>query len=59
MLCLLLPPQNRQNPKTTQANPHDFEAGSKSKVERLTDPFSFLGYQIEGGQVLIRHESIL
>ncbi|OLU26459.1 RNA-directed DNA polymerase [Pseudomonas sp. PA27(2017)] len=40
-------------------NPHGFEPGSKSKVENLSDPFSFLGYQIEGGQVLIRQESIL
>ncbi|WP_346773434.1 RNA-directed DNA polymerase [Pseudomonas viridiflava] len=45
--------------KTMGLNPHDFEKGSKSKVESLTDPFSFLGYQIEDGQVLIRHESIL
>jgi RNA-directed DNA polymerase len=45
--------------KALKLNPHDFEPGSKSKVESLTDPFSFLGYQIEGGQVLIRHESIL
>lgn len=45
--------------KTMGLNPHDFEIGSKSKVESLTDPFSFLGYQIEDGQVLIRHESIL
>jgi hypothetical protein len=44
--------------KTMGLNPHGFEAGSKSKVDSLTDPFSFLGYQIEGGQVLIRQESI-
>jgi RNA-directed DNA polymerase len=40
--------------KALKLNPHDFEPGSKSKVESLTDTFSFLGYQIDGGQVLIR-----
>lgn len=45
--------------KALKLIPHDFEPGPKSKVESLTDPFSFLGYQIDGGQVLIRHESIL
>ncbi|RMO24346.1 RNA-directed DNA polymerase [Pseudomonas savastanoi] len=40
-------------------NPHDFGPGSKSKVAPLTEPFSFLGYQVEGGEIIIRHESIL
>lgn len=40
-------------------NPHDFGPDSKSKVASLTEPFSFLGYQIEGGNILIRRESIL
>ena len=45
--------------KGLKLNPHDFGPDSKSKVAPLTDPFSFLGYQIESGNVLIRHESIL
>ncbi|WP_137983859.1 MULTISPECIES: RNA-directed DNA polymerase [Pseudomonas] len=40
-------------------HPHDFGPDSKSKYAPLTDPFSFLGYQIEGGHVIIRRESIL
>ncbi|MHC1481721.1 reverse transcriptase domain-containing protein [Frateuria aurantia] len=40
-------------------NPHDFGPGSKSKVASLTEPFSFLGYQVENGEIAIRHESIL
>lgn len=39
--------------------PHEMVPGSKSKVAPLTDPFSFLGYQIEEGNVLVRPESIL
>lgn len=40
-------------------SPHDFGHDSKSKVADLTEPFSFLGYQVDGGQIMIRHESIL
>lgn len=40
-------------------SPHDFGPESKSKVADLTEPFSFLGYQIDGDQIKIRHESIL
>jgi hypothetical protein len=39
--------------------PHPFGPESKSKFAPLTDPFSFLGYQVEGGHVIIRRESIL
>lgn len=42
-----------------ELNPHDFGPDSKSKVASLAEPFSFLGYQIDGGSILIRHESIL
>ncbi|WP_397458796.1 reverse transcriptase domain-containing protein [Pseudomonas asplenii] len=45
--------------KTLKLNPHDFGPDSKSKVAALAEPFSFLGYQIEDGNVLVRHESIL
>lgn len=45
--------------KKLELNPHDFGLDSKSKVASLTEPFSFLGYQINGGSILIRHESIL
>lgn len=45
--------------KKLELNPHDFGPDSKSKVASLTEPFSFLGYQIDGGRILIRHESIL
>lgn len=40
-------------------NPHDFGPDSKSKVAPLTEPFSFLGYRVEGGEIIIRNESIL
>lgn len=39
--------------------PHEFGIDSKSKVAPLTEPFSFLGYQVEGGEIMIRSESIL
>lgn len=39
--------------------PHAIEPGSKSKHSDLSDPFSFLGYQIENGEITIRRESIL
>lgn len=39
--------------------PHEFGPESKSKFAPLTEPFSFLGYQVEGGQIIIRRESIL
>ncbi|TFH82291.1 reverse transcriptase domain-containing protein [Pseudomonas kribbensis] len=39
--------------------PHPFGPESKSKFAALTDPFSFLGYLVEGGHVIIRRESIL
>ncbi|MGM8063002.1 reverse transcriptase domain-containing protein [Vogesella indigofera] len=45
--------------KNIGLTPHDFGPDSKSKVAPLTEPFSFLGYQVEGGQIIIRHESIL
>lgn len=45
--------------KKLELNPHDFGTDSKSKVASLTEPFSFLGYQIDGDSILIRHESIL
>ncbi|WP_339540130.1 RNA-directed DNA polymerase [Pseudomonas sp. RA_5y_Pfl1_P24] len=45
--------------KALKLNPHDFGPDSKSKVDDLTEPFSFLGYQIEGGEILVRRESIL
>ncbi|MCY1356773.1 hypothetical protein D9M69_432340 [compost metagenome] len=40
-------------------SPHPIEPGSKSKVSDLSESFSFLGYQIEEGEILIRRESIL
>jgi hypothetical protein len=40
-------------------HPHPFGPDSKSKFAPLTDPFSFLGYQVEGGHVIIRRDSIL
>ncbi|HCF5131134.1 reverse transcriptase domain-containing protein [Pseudomonas aeruginosa] len=45
--------------KALKLNPHDFGPDSKSKVANLTEPFSFLGYQVEGGNIIIRRESIL
>lgn len=45
--------------KKLELNPHDFGPESKSKVASLAEPFSFLGYQIDGSRILIRHESIL
>lgn len=39
-------------------SPHDFGPDSKSKVADLTEPFSFLGYQVDGDQIMIRRESI-
>lgn len=40
-------------------NPHNFGPDSKSKVANLNDPFSFLGYQVENGNIMVRRESIL
>lgn len=45
--------------KALKLKPHDFGPDSKSKVDDLTEPFSFLGYEIEGGEILVRRESIL
>ncbi|HBO4423377.1 TPA: reverse transcriptase [Pseudomonas aeruginosa] len=45
--------------KSMRLQPHEFGPESKSKFAPLTEPFSFLGYQIEGGQIIIRRESIL
>jgi len=45
--------------KRLELDPHDFGPESKSKVASLAEPFSFLGYQIDGSSILIRHESIL
>jgi len=45
--------------KKLELNPHDFGTDSKSKVASLTEPFSFLGYQINADSIRIRHESIL
>lgn len=45
--------------KKLELSPHDFGPGSKSRVASLTEPFSFLGYQIDGADILVRHESIL
>ncbi len=45
--------------KKLELYPHDFGPESKSKVASLAEPFSFLGYQIDGSSILIRHESIL
>lgn len=39
-------------------DPHAIEPGSKSKVSTLSDPFSFLGYEINSGRLLIRVESV-
>jgi hypothetical protein len=33
--------------------------GSKSKIAPLTEPFTFLGYEIAGGSINIRRESVL
>lgn len=35
------------------------EVGSKSKIAPLAEPFSFLGYEITGGVISIRRESVL
>jgi retron-type reverse transcriptase len=45
--------------KALKLNPHEIGIDSKSRVESLDEPFSFLGYQVEQGKVLIRQESIL
>ncbi|GAB6387656.1 reverse transcriptase domain-containing protein [Stutzerimonas marianensis] len=45
--------------KNMGLQPHEFGPDSKSKFAPLTDPFSFLGYQVEGGHIIIRRESIL
>ena len=45
--------------KRLELDPHDFGPESKSKVASLAEPFSFLGYQIDGSSILIRRESIL
>ncbi|MCV4282348.1 RNA-directed DNA polymerase [Pseudomonas capsici] len=45
--------------KNLGLSPHEFGPDSKSKVAELTEPFSFLGYQVEGGHIIIRHGSIL
>lgn len=45
--------------KSMGLQPHEFSPESKSKFAPLTDPFSFLGYQVEGGHIIIRRESIL
>ncbi|WP_285276152.1 RNA-directed DNA polymerase [Halopseudomonas bauzanensis] len=45
--------------KNMGLQPHEFGPESKSKFALLTEPFSFLGYQVEGGQIIIRRESIL
>lgn len=45
--------------KGLELQPHDFGPESKSKFAPLSDPFSFLGYQVEGGHIIIRRESIL
>lgn len=45
--------------KELELSPHDFGPDSKSKVESLDHAFSFLGYEIDGSSILIRHESIL
>ncbi len=34
-------------------------SGSKSKIAPLTEPFTFLGYEIAGGSINIRRESVL
>lgn len=45
--------------KKLELKPHEFGPESKSKFAPLTDPFSFLGYQVEGGHIIIRRENIL
>lgn len=45
--------------KKLELSPHDFGTDSKSKVASLIEPFSFLGYQVDRENILIRHESIL
>lgn len=45
--------------KNMRLQPHEFGPESKSKFAPLTEPFSFLGYQVEGNQIIIRRESIL
>lgn len=45
--------------KNMGLQPHEFGPESKSKFAPLTEPFSFLGYQIESSQIIIRRESIL
>lgn len=45
--------------KSLKLNPHEFGLDSKSKVASLTEPFSFLGYQVENGDIMVRRESVL
>lgn len=64
---LILAPKGKARPvadeliaalKGLGLSPHDFGPDSKSKVADLTEPFSFLGYQVDD-EIMIRHESIL
>ncbi|MEN3800319.1 RNA-directed DNA polymerase [Aeromonas veronii] len=45
--------------KSLKLNPHEFGLDSESKVASLTEPFSFLGYQVENGDIMVRRESVL
>lgn len=45
--------------KKLDLNPYDFGQDSKSKIAGITDPFTFLGYSIEGKNLLIPKKSIL
>lgn len=46
--------------KEKSFKPHDFGTeSSKSKVGQLTERFSFLGYEVEDGELSIRPESIV
>ncbi|MEA5673444.1 reverse transcriptase domain-containing protein [Pseudomonas sp. MH2] len=40
-------------------SPHAIEAGSKSKIDKLSVPFDFLGYEIDKNQIQIKQSSIL
>lgn len=40
-------------------SPHPVGPNSKTKISKLTEQFSFLGYLIDGSNVLVRRESIL
>ena len=45
--------------KSLGLTPHDLGApGSKSKVGNIADPISFLGYQVEGGKLSVRLETL-